>query len=74
MAARFLMVNSSNSKRYDAEGRSDIFRANSEQDIIRKFRMSKSDIGQVCDMAQEKLTPFVIKMLIYICKKRFFCV
>ena len=57
MAARFLRVNSSNSRRYDAEGGSDILRSNSEQEIIRKFRMSKSDIGQICDMVQEKLTP-----------------
>ena len=56
MAARFFMVNSSNSRRYDAEGRSDILRSNLEQEIITEFRMSKSDIGQVCDMVQEKLT------------------
>ena len=48
---------SSNSRRYGAEGQSDILRSNSKQEIIREFRMSKSDIGQVCDMVQEKLTP-----------------
>ena len=52
MAVRFLMVNSSGRRRYEAEGRSEILREKSELDIIREFRMSKSDIGQVCGMVR----------------------